>query len=96
MRIRNHLLRLSFRGSRSIAAGLSVALLLSLSLATTGSSASSSASATNVVVPATGTVAGKGYAYWLQRMLQIGYATSASAPPFCMMMSVGGRNHCRF
>jgi hypothetical protein len=48
---------------------IGVALLLSLSLGACGSSKTSSTSATNVV-PVTGTVAGNGYGYWLQRSMQ--------------------------
>jgi len=49
------------------------------------------AAAGNPVVPPGGTVAGKGYGYWLARSLQIAYATSPGAPPSCTVVSVGGQ-----
>ncbi|MGO8907338.1 MAG: hypothetical protein ACLQMH_17195 [Solirubrobacteraceae bacterium] len=67
---------------------IGVALLLSLSLGACGSSKTSA----NNAVPATGTVAGKGYAYWLEHVLQHEYATTSSrTPPFCSVVSVGGQ-----
>jgi len=39
----------------------------------------------------TGTVAGKGYAYWLEHLVQTAYAASSSTPPSCSVVSVGGQ-----
>ena len=47
--------------------------------------------ARNPMVPPGGTVAGKGYSYYLGRLLQIGYGVSSGAPPSCTVISVGGR-----
>jgi hypothetical protein len=47
---------------------------------------------TATAVPATGTLAGKDYAFYLERMLQFGYATSSSAPSYCTVVSVGGQD----
>lgn len=91
MRNRNHSFRLKLCRSRLIAAGLSVAVLLSLGIGACGSSATgstSASSATNAVVPATGTVAGKGYAYWLERAFLLDFTNLHN--PQCMTVSVGG------
>jgi hypothetical protein len=79
-------------GGRRAHSGLGwigVALLLSSSLGACGSSKTSA----NNAVPVTGTVAGKGYAYWLEHVLQHEYATSSRTPPSpsCSVVSVGGQ-----
>ena len=65
------------RRARRGLGSISVALLLSFSLAACGSSATSSTSATKVV-PVTGTVAGNGYGYWLQRAEQVAFSSPAA------------------
>ncbi len=88
MRHRNHFLRLKLRCIWAIGAGLSLLLVLCLSLAPRASSATSLTGGASVVVPATGTVAGKGYPYWLERAFLLDF-TNPHNPP-CMTVSVGG------
>ncbi|MGO9903052.1 MAG: hypothetical protein ACLP0J_25970 [Solirubrobacteraceae bacterium] len=87
---------MSLRRGRLIAAGLGVVLLLSLSLEGCGSSAAKSTSATSSssavnVVPVTGTVAGNGYSYWLQRSIQLLFSSPAPLSTCDTLTSNGQR-----
>lgn len=83
MRIRDRLLRLSFGRSRLIAAGVSVVLLLSLG-------AGAFAAAGTTVVPPGGTVAGQGYAYWLQHGWQFWFGQTLPVNP-CGTLTANGK-----
>jgi hypothetical protein len=53
--------------------------------------AGASASVLSSVVPPNGTVAGHGYAYWLQREWQINFNSPASGPTRCQTVRVDGQ-----
>lgn len=88
---RNSLKRLAALASFTVALALLAGCGGGTTTTATTSPSTSSTSA-STVVPATGTVAGKDYAFWLKHMLQVGYATNSSAPPFCTVVSVGGQD----